>query len=274
MSVLKDVARDWLPPVLARWLRRVRGMAVSFEGDFATWEEARAHCTGYDGEVILARVLASTLKVKHGEAAFERDSVLFDEIEYVWPVLAGLMWAAARNGGKLNVLDFGGALGSAYFQNKRFLQSLSEVRWNVVEQPHYVDAGQTHIQDERLRFYKTIESCLAENQPNVIILSSVLQYLASPDDIVKQLNKVGATCLIVDRTPFSGSEDNKLIIQHVPPSIYKASYPMWIFSRLKFEQKFAANWNVVATNLSPEGHIRTNKEFDFSFEGLLLESRQ
>jgi len=128
MSVLKDVARDWLPPVLARWLRRVRGMGVSFEGDFATWEEARAHCTGYDSEAIFTAVLAATLKVKHGKAAFERDSVTFEQVEYAWPVLSGLMWAAARNGGKLNVLDFGGALGSAYFQNKKFLKSLAEVR--------------------------------------------------------------------------------------------------------------------------------------------------
>ena len=70
---------------------------------------------------ILDKVLAATLKVKQGQAVFERDSVLFDEIEYSWPLLAGLMWAAASNGGKLNVLDFGGALGSSYYQNRKFL---------------------------------------------------------------------------------------------------------------------------------------------------------
>ena len=100
MSVLKALARDWLPPVLARWFRQVRGGGIRFEGDFATWAEANRHCTGYDAEEILAKVLASTLKVKHGEAATERDSVLFDQIEYAWPVLAGLMWAAARTGGR------------------------------------------------------------------------------------------------------------------------------------------------------------------------------
>jgi putative methyltransferase (TIGR04325 family) len=38
-------------------------------------------------------------------------------------------------------------LGSSYFQNRKFLQSLPDVRWNVVEQPHYVDAGRKYIEE-------------------------------------------------------------------------------------------------------------------------------
>ena len=274
MSALEATAREWLPSALVRWIRQVRGGGIRFEGDFATWEEASAHCTGYDAEEILAKVLAATLKVKRGEAAFERDSVLFDEIEYAWPVLAGLMWAAARNGGRLNVLDFGGALGSSYFQNRKFLQSLPDVRWNVVEQPHYVDAGRKHIQDEHLSFYKTIEECLTENQPNVILLSSVLQYLESPAEFIGKLNTVGVLCLIVDRTPFSSHGKNKLVAQKVPAAIYSASYPMWIFSLPEFKQLLKENWSLVASNLSPEGYVCTTNGFEFSFQGMLLESRR
>lgn len=272
MSVLKALTRDWLPPILVRWIRQVRGGGIRFEGDFVTWEEACAHCTGYDAEEILAKVLAATLKVKRGEAVFERDSVLFEEIEYAWPVLVGLMWAAARSGGSLNVLDFGGALGSSYFQNQKFLQSLPDVRWNVVEQPHYVEAGRKHIQDEHLSFYKTLEECLAENQPNVILLSSVLQYLESPIELIGKLNKVGALCLVVDRTPFSLHGKNKLVAQKVPAAIYSASYPMWIFSLPEFKQLLEENWCLVASNLSPEGYVRTTSGFEFSFQGMLLES--
>ena len=232
MTVLKDLVRDCLPPVLLRCLRQVRGGGgLRFEGDFATWEEANAHCTGYDTEEILAKVLAATLKVKHGEAAFERDSVLFDKIEYVWPILAGLMWAAARSGGRLDVLDFGGALGSSYFQNRKFLQSLPDMRWNVVEQRHYVAAGRLHIQDERLRFYESVEECLSENRPNVILLSSVLQYLPDPYGILNTLGAIKADTLLLDRTSFSSSGHNDLIkLQYVPEPIYQASYPCRVFN--------------------------------------------
>ena len=161
-----------------------------------------AKCFGYDDENIVSKVLEATLKVERGEAAFERDSVLFDEIEYSWPALAGLMWAAARNSGELNVLDFSGALGSDYFRNRKFLQGFAVVRWNVVEQVHYVLAGQEHIQDEWLRFYPSIDACLSDTQSNVVLLSSVLEYLPKPKMILSQLFKARIGVVIIDRTPF------------------------------------------------------------------------
>lgn len=273
MHALKVLALDWLPPAVARWVRHVRGAGIHFEGEYATWEDARAQCTGYDAEEILDKVLAATLKVKRGEAVFERDSVLFDQIEYAWPVLSGLMLAAARHGGKLNVLDFGGSLGSSYFQNRKFLQDLPDVCWNVVEQALFVEAGQVHIQNEQLRFYKTIEACLAENQPNVILLSSVLQYLEEPRKILAKLATTEASCLIIDRTPFSFLDVDKLLVQQVPASIYLASYPMWVFSLSMFMREIESKWSMVAAYTSPEGHVRSTRGLPFSFQGMLLESR-
>ena len=81
------------------------------------------------------------MTVVDGRAAYERDSVLFEEVEYVWPLLASLMWVGARHLGSLNVLDFGGSLGSTYFQNRIFLATLPSVRWNIVEQPRHVEVG-------------------------------------------------------------------------------------------------------------------------------------
>lgn len=237
MSKLTAFARDWMPPVMFRQVCRIYGNRVRFEGHFHSWEDAASQATGYDAEAILARVLAATLKVKHGEAVFERDSVLFDEIEYAWPALAGLMWAAARKGGRLNVLDFGGALGSSYFQNRKFLQSLPEVRWNVVEQPHFVEAGLKSIQDDQLRFYKSIDECLAENRVNAVFLSGVLQYLPSPFDVLGKLASINADTLIFDRTSFSLNDEQDIIrMQHVPENIYKASYPCHVFNENKLSR--------------------------------------
>ena len=279
MKSFTAFARDWLPPILFRLLRTLvrrggGGEAIRFEGDFATWEEASAQCTGYDAEPILGKVLEATLKVERGEAAYERDSVLFSEIEYVWPLLAGLMWAAARSGGRLNVLDFGGALGSSYFQNRKFLDTLPEVRWNIVEQAHYVDAGRANIQDERLRFYSTIEECLRATQPNVVVLSSVLQYLKSPIEVINKLSVAGAALLIIDRTSFSADTKDKILIQQVLPGIYTASYPMWVFSEQAFINILDADWCLVASNLSPEGFVHSAEGFNFSFQGMLLEARR
>lgn len=230
MSSFKAMARDWLPPAVHRWVRHRRGGAIRFEGAFSTWAEACAHSTGYDAENILAKVLAATLEVKRGTAVFERDSVLFDKIEYAWPVVAGLLWAAARNEGFLSVLDFGASLGSSYFQNRELLKTLPIVRWNVVEQAHYVKAGQAYLQDEQLRFYPSIQDCLSENKVNVILMSSVLQYLPDPADVFLSLLAVGADAVILDRTIINHSVSDRIYVQQVPPSIYSASYPCRSFS--------------------------------------------
>ena len=231
LKTFRSLALLFLPPIcvsFGRSLKRRFGKRrdlIIFEGNFSTWEEANASSTGYDAEPILAKVLEATLKVKRGVVAFERDSVVFDEIEYEWPVLSGLMWAAARSGGRLNVLDFGGALGSSYFQNRNFLQTMSAVRWNVVEQAHYVDAGRTNVQDERLRFYTTVKECLTENRPNLVLLSGVLQYLPEPFSILFELMNVNASVIVIDRTIVNMSADERIYVQQVPSSIYEASYP-------------------------------------------------
>ena len=90
---------------------------TSFEGSYSTWQEADAHCNCYDNGDILEKVHSATLKVKNGESVYERDSVIFDQIEYSWPILTGLMWAAAQNSGCLKVLDFGSSLGSSNLEN-------------------------------------------------------------------------------------------------------------------------------------------------------------
>lgn len=237
MSFLKSLAREWLPPVLIRGIRQVYSRGVRLEGDFMNWNDASTRSTGYDAEEILAKVLTSTLKVKNGEAVFERDSVLFEEIEYSWPLLAGIMCAAARSEGRLNVLDFGGALGSSYFQNRKFVNSLPNVLWNVVEQPHFVEAGGKYIQDDRLRFFKSIDECLAVNPVNVVLLSSVLQYLPRPYEVLNKLVSINANTLILDRTSFLPNDSNDIIrLQHVPNEIYKASYPCHVFNEAKMCQ--------------------------------------
>jgi len=158
---LRTLARRWLPPVATEHINRMLGRSFSFEGPYSTWGEAQYHSTGYSANEILTCVLEASLKVAKGEAVWERDSVTFDHIEYSWPVTAGLMWAAARTGGRLAVLDFGGALGSSWFQHRNFLSVLPDVRWDIVEQPHYVAAGREHLQTVGLRFWSSIEDCAA-----------------------------------------------------------------------------------------------------------------
>jgi putative methyltransferase (TIGR04325 family) len=247
--ILSRLANDWLPPVINRQLRRfVGGGAIRFEGPFGTWAEATQRSSGYDSQEILDKVLAATLKVKNGEAAYERDSVLFDEVQYSWPVTAALMYAAARNKGRLSVLDFGGSLGSSYFQNREFLKDLIEVRWSVIEQPHFVEAGRKYIQDERLRFFGSIDEYSKSEKADLVVLSSVLQYLDNPHEMLQTLLALDAEIIILDLTIVNSGLTDIPYIQKIPSNIYSAEYPAWSLSAQKLGESLAnANYQQVST---------------------------
>ena len=92
---------------------------------------------------------------------------MFDEIQYSWPVLAGLLEAALMNEGRLNVLDFGGALGSSYYQNLKFLEEVKQITWNIIEQEKFVECGKKEFETEELRFFYNIEDASQNGELNV-----------------------------------------------------------------------------------------------------------
>lgn len=247
---LKEFIKLLVPSLLVQGCHALRGRlginSYGLSGSYRTWEEAVRNSTGYDSEIILEKTKTALLKVKNGGAVYERDSVLFDEVQYAWPLLVGLMLVAAQTKGNLNVLDFGGSLGSIYFQNRAFLSRLPDVRWNIVEQPKYVEAGKKWFEDDHLKFYPRVEDCLAETQPDVVILSGVLQYLERPYDKLHELLELRCGHIIIDRTPFWDGSTDRLCVQNVPPTIYPASYPSWIFSMQRFRSHLSNEWNIMA----------------------------
>jgi putative methyltransferase (TIGR04325 family) len=205
------------------------------EGNYKDWDIALTNSDGYDADEILRKTLSSTLKVKNGIIKYERDSVEFDEIEYSLPLLSGLLLAALKSKGDLRVLDYGGSLGSSFFQNKQYLQELDKVKWFIIEQPHYVDAGKQYIEDDIISFHKDIKSIEDSDLINFVLLSSVLPYIKSPYETLDNLLNLEPSVLVIDRTPFNidPKSSDVIRIQHVPEDIYKASYPCRFFNEPK-----------------------------------------
>ena len=110
-KTISTFLKYYIPPILYDAIDKLLNYKYGWKGNYKTWQAALDNSSGYDSDLILQKVKDATLKVKKGEAVYERDSVLFDEIEYSWPLLSGLMLAAAKRNGELNVLDFGGSLG-------------------------------------------------------------------------------------------------------------------------------------------------------------------
>jgi len=268
-SKIRKHLSNWLPPVVVESLKPVLGRTIYFKGRFHNWSEARAHSTGYDSDLILEKVKEAQLKVKAGEAAFERDSVLFDRIHHSFPVLAALQNVALRHAGRLSVLDYGGSLGSSYFQCQPFLGGLNKLQWSVVEQTNFVHCGKRLFTDDTLNFFDTIADCVAKKHPNATLLSSVLQYVPEPYAVLDELMQSGLPVIVVDRTPYSDLDDDFITIQHVPKKIYPASYPCWIFSRARFQAHVDIRYKIIAEFESADGPGRVH-DTPFSFGGMIL----
>jgi putative methyltransferase (TIGR04325 family) len=261
------IIRDCIPPLFLRYYRTI-SEKYGFFGTYGSWAEALSASGGYDSRLILDKVKDALLKVKSGEAVYERDSVLFDTIQYSWPLLAGLLWTASRNGNRLNLVDFGGSLGSSYFQNRKFLEHLSELRWNIVEQGHFVECGKRHFEDGRLAFYRDLGECCREQQPGTIILSSVIQYLEHPYELLEEIFSFGFEVIIIDRTPFLEGGEDMITVQKVPPEIYEASYPARFFSEEKFLRFFSGNYDLLADfETADRANIRSD------FKGFIFRRR-
>ncbi|MEY4484577.1 MAG: hypothetical protein RL693_2029 [Verrucomicrobiota bacterium] len=210
---------------------------LRFNGDYTTWEEACNHALGYDAPLIFEKTRDSIRKVASGEAVFERDSVIFEIPEYPFSTIAGLLFAACARGGNLSVIDFGGSLGSVYFACRPWLDTLTELHWSVVEQPHYVACGQSEFANDTLAFHHNLEESIAWHRPDVILLSGVLHFLPDAVAFVAKLCQLNVPFLFIERTPFWESDRHRIVIQHVPAEIYAASYTCWLFcERLLLEQ--------------------------------------
>jgi len=242
MAAIAQFFKKLIPPILLDVIRLILPKKNVIQiplwiGPYSSWEDASDLCTGYNQSEILESCKRSLLKVKNGEAAYERDSVLFDEIQYSWPVLASLLRVSVENEGKLRVLDFGGSLGSSYFQNKEFLQAV-DLTWCIVEQEHFVACGKEFFENSTLKFFETIEDCLAAHEIDIVILSSVLQYISEPYEIINEIVSKGVPYILIDRTAVTEMDKDFIAIQQVPEEIYNASYPCFFFSKKKLLSSF------------------------------------
>jgi len=258
--------RSWVVPTgVSEWAALRSKHLTQFDDSGGTWEAAKAQSSGYDANEILIKVRAGTEAVLREDAAFERDGVAFESSEYRWPVLAGLLEVAAREG-ELKVLDFGGSLGSVYWQHRNFFTGI-KVSWGVVEQPEFVTAG-NKLNQNSIHFFPSVTDYLKSETPNVVLLSSVLQYLPNPEQILHELLAIPASTLILDRTPMSATVSNIPCLQVVPQHIYAGSYPAWVFSKDWLRSQLAG-WEILAEfdGIEPAG--QTKRGVHFKWDGLI-----
>ena len=226
-----------------------------YYGSYSNWQEARMACTGYENELILDKVKNAVLAVKNGEALYERDSVIFHEYQCSWAVLSILLKAAIEGSNKLSVLDFGGSLGSSYFQFKHMIPANVEISWNIVEQENFVIEGKRTFEDQSLKFHAGISAVPDLKGINVLLLSSVLPYVEEPIKLLAELLALDIPYVVIDRTPCFENH-SQLTRQIVPTYIYEASYPAWFLNKDELLRLLSQRYKVISIFDALGGEIK------------------
>ena len=240
----KAAAKAAVPPGVRTLLRAWLGWRW-FEGNYATWAAAKAASGGYDDARIVERVAAATQSVRDGRAAYERDGVSFADPLPEQALMEALGLVAGANGGLLRVLDFGGALGTTYWRHRRELAALGEVGWNIVEQPRFAARGPALADGTPLRFFPSVAEAAVAGAHDVLLASTTVQYLADPAAVITSWMDRGFPWLLFNNLPLHRDAPDRIAVQHVPPDIYPASYPVWFFNRERFLARFDGRYEVV-----------------------------
>lgn len=206
--------------------------AIEMSGDYKSFSEAEKFCEGYDGKAIIEKVSGSTMAVLEGKAAYERDGFLFYEKAVNYNLMMYLYQCYIEDG-FLDVCDWGGALGSTYLQHRALLERLN-CRWSIVEQKHYVKFAKEHVHVDGLHFYESV-SDMTEKY-NLVIFSSVLQYLKHAAEIVADVIKTKPNYVVIERTPVSVC--HHIWIQTVHEPIYEASYAACVYTEDELREMF------------------------------------
>ena len=251
---VKGMIKLVTPPVLLNFLLKhmlpnTKNHEIKFKYGFKDWESASNQIgMTYAHQTILERVRDSALKVKSGEYPYERDGFLFNELIPNWQLLSLFYYYLTNSQERsLRVLDFGGGLGTTYYQFKNSfnLQNV-KVKWCVVEQPNFVKAGISDFASDELFFENDVESCELEGQ-FIALLIGVLQYLESPSEYLESIIDSKPEYIFIDATPFSNLDISSISIQIVPKSIYEAGYVAHVFSWNELLPHFQGHYTVLHT---------------------------
>ena len=218
--------------IIYRKLSNINYRLGGFKRGFKNWKEALENSTSYSKSDVFEKTLNSARLVRDSKAVYERDSVIFDKIHYDYKLLSALL-LIANTQNRLHIVDFGGALGTSYMQNKKYLDKINTpIKWEIVEQGEFVRIGRNEFQNDILTFNESL-SCI-KFPIDVILLAGSICYLEEPYSVLDEIKLLKPKFILIARTPFSNSTKDKISVQIVPKYIYKASYPIWTFSESKF----------------------------------------
>jgi putative methyltransferase (TIGR04325 family) len=244
--------------VLSRILRGMKILPsqthLEYSGPFETWNSAVNSSIGYESKVVLEKVTNGVLDVLSGKAKYERDGTTFTTLPKS-DTAREILWELIHE--NFVIIDFGGGLGGNYIANREFFEK-ANVFYYVLEQVNFVKTGQEIALKFELpiNFKVHIEE-VKDKKIDILLLSSVLQYLDDWQGILESLLFRQPKYIIIDRTPLSDGPTQIFVQENEGYYETKVSYPARILNRTEMLREFI-NYEVVRewkSDFDPENHF-------------------
>jgi putative methyltransferase (TIGR04325 family) len=224
---------------------------ISFTGDYATFAQAidAASDPGYDGDIAIDRYVRRFREVQADPAG-----VIRNHPDKLLPSIA-MFGMAEPIEGVFEVLDFGGGYGALY-DLLRIIFPRRTIRWTIVEVPRLVARGNEMGATDAKVFSSEIP---ADRRYSLVVASGSIQYTPDPIATFDKLRALNSPLMFVGRAPIVPSlERDRLTVESVPASLFKAKMPVWFFgrdwqSRLESFGEIVMKWDSPGDTMSLDG---------------------
>ena len=213
---------------------------LNLKGNYKNYSEALKNSNGYNESIILNKVKDAIIKVLEGKNIWERDGSIFPDPQPKLEIINIIKKISNKN---LSIIDFGGGLGTLYVNNKKLFKSIK--KYYIIEQDSFVETGNkiSRKYNLPLKFLNSIKSI--DFNPDLIIFSSVLQYIPNLEEVLIEANKLAPKIILIDRTCYTSNSHmrwhNQLVKCYYDKNI---SYPIRPL-KLNYILKFLNNYQIV-----------------------------
>ena len=210
---------------------------------------------GWDTNSIDERTIAAARRVRDGHVPFEMDGIEQPGVYHSPAILSLLLIMYARCGPIFSIVDFGGGLGTHYFQHRRLLAALPKlsINWNVIERPRLLAkmrAGE--FETDRLNFFRSLEHADRHiSKTSAFVSSGAIQYLEDPfaflDTVAERFDVIA-----LDRVLSFERDENLIFVQHTSKDHQEVTYPVWCLSRSKLVSHIVSKGFSLIDTFNPE----------------------
>lgn len=177
---------------------------------------------------------------------------------------------ASRPGVNTRIVDFGGGVG-VHFLTLMKTGCERPISWQVVELPKLVEIGKSKW-GHRSDISYIAELSGIDPEPDVLIASGVLQYIADASKMIGTLLALRPKYIVIDRMPFSAEPIDYVKRQIVGAGFYgvEQSRPFWVFSKEALLNRLTHAYEKVFAFED----VLDPKQDEFSYEGMFLQQRK